>query len=97
MKRNDSDQIKRTFAQTRMRQIVAIVAAIFGVLLAALVWRRPDLFGQFSKKDLMLFQLVMILLFINFTAWNWKCPSCKRYLGNDIGTDVCRKCGTRLI
>jgi hypothetical protein len=96
MKRND-DEIKQAFAQIRMRQVVAIVAAIVGVLLAALVWRRPDLFGQFSKKDLMLFQLVMILLFVNFSGWNWKCPSCKRYLGNDIGTDVCRKCGTRLI
>jgi hypothetical protein len=94
---NDADRIKRTFSQVRMRQLVAIAAAVVGVLLGALVWRRPDLFGQFSKKNVMLSQFVVILSFINFTAWNWKCPSCKRYLGNDIGTDRCRKCGTRLV
>jgi hypothetical protein len=94
---HNDDRVKRSFTRIRTRQLVAIAVAAVCVLLPAVMWTRQDLFGQFSKKDLALFQVIMILLFVNFTSWNWKCPSCKRYLGADIGTGTCRKCGARLV
>jgi rRNA maturation endonuclease Nob1 len=39
---------------------------------------------------------VVIIAFIGFSAFNWRCPSCKRYLGADINRHMCKKCGTRL-
>ena len=94
---HNDDRVKRSFTRVRTRQLVAIAVAVVCVLLPAVMWTRQDLFGQFSKKDLVLFQIIMILLFVNFTSWNWKCPSCKCYLGADIGTGTCKKCGARLV
>ena len=39
---------------------------------------------------------LIVLLFVNFTAYNWRCPSCRKYLGSDIGRHSCRNCGVRL-
>jgi hypothetical protein len=96
IQRQGQDELKRAFARIKTRQLVAIAAALVCVLVPALIWKRPDVFGPFSKKALMLFQFIIMLLFVNFSAWNWKCPSCRRYLGNDIGRGTCGKCGTNL-
>jgi rRNA maturation endonuclease Nob1 len=27
---------------------------------------------------------------------NWRCPSCKKYLGKNINRHTCKQCGNRL-
>ena len=96
MQNNDNKQITREHWQRRGRQISAVAVAIFLVLFVALVYKRHDLFGEYSRNTLIAAQLVLITAFIGFTAFNWRCPSCKKYLGNDINKRVCRHCRTRL-
>jgi uncharacterized membrane protein len=96
MQKKDDEQIKRDFWLRQGRQLLAIAAALFLVLLMAVVHKRHDLFGEYSKNTLVAAQLVIIAAFIVFTAFNWRCPSCKKYLGKDIYKRACRHCKTRL-
>jgi len=92
----DPQQIKQDFEVLQSRQFIAIAAALFFVLLCGVVYKRPDLFGEFSKNSLWGVQALIIAAFIGFTAMNWRCPSCGKYLGNDIVRRVCRRCGCGL-
>ncbi len=96
MKKSDDEQIMREFELRQSRQILAIAVALFLVLLVAVLYKRPDLFGGFSKSTLFGVQALSIAAFIGFTASNWRCPSCNKYLGSDIHKRLCNKCGTRL-
>ncbi|HBH61080.1 MAG TPA: hypothetical protein DDX85_04925 [Nitrospiraceae bacterium] len=95
MKPTDDEEIRREFWVRQGRQLLAIALALFLVLLMAVVYKRHDLFGEYSKKTLMAAQLLVITAFIGFTAFNWRCPSCKKYLGKDIYKRACRHCKTR--
>jgi len=97
MQNNDDKQVRREFWQRQGRQIMAIAVGLFLVLFLAVIYKRQDLFGEYSRNTLVAAQLVVITAFIGFTAINWRCPSCKKYLGKDINKRGCRHCGTRLI
>jgi hypothetical protein len=89
-------EIMRDFWLRQGRQLLAIAAALFLVLLPAVIHKRHDLFGEYSKSTLVASQIVVIAAFIGFTAFNRRCPSCKKYLGRDIFKRACRHCKTRL-
>ncbi len=94
--KKDHEQIVRRFQTIRKRQVLAISVAMILAIVVAVVSKRPDLFGAVSKKDLFIGMVVIILGFVNFSSFNWRCPSCKQYLGNDIARQSCRKCGVKL-
>jgi hypothetical protein len=96
MEKKDRERIVRDFRSRQNRQFIAIAAALFLVLLSAVIYRRPDLFGGFPKSTLFGAQIAFIVAFMGFTAFNWRCPSCTKYLGNDINRRMCKKCGARL-
>ncbi len=95
-KEPDKEQIIRDFKKRQDRQILAMAAAMFVVLLCAVIYKRPAIFGQFSKEALFAAESIVIAAFIGFTAVNWRCPACKKYLGRDVHRTVCKKCGVRL-
>ena len=88
--------MRREYRVRQTRQIIAIAAALFLVLLVAVVHRRPDLFGEHSRSLLFGLQALTIAAFIGFSAANWRCPSCQAFLGSDIHRSRCRKCGETL-
>ncbi len=96
MQKKDNNQILQEFHLRQSRQIIAIAITLFFVLLAAVLYKRPDVFWTFSKSALYSMQIVTIAAFLVFTAYNWTCPSCKKGLGSDINKRVCKKCGARL-
>ena len=96
MQKKDDTHITREFCRRQGRQILAIAVALFLVIVLAVVTKRNDLFGDYSKNSLAAVQLAVITAFIGFTAFNWRCPSCNKYLGNDIRKRTCRHCKTRL-
>jgi hypothetical protein len=92
----DKDDHKlQDFRLRRSRQILAIAVAVLIVFSLAFLYRSGFL-GGISKESVFAFQILVIASFIGFTASNWKCPSCKSFLGRDINKQVCRKCRTRL-
>jgi hypothetical protein len=96
MQERDNKQIMRDFGLRHARQLLAIAATLFLLLFLAWLYKHPDLIGNFSKNTIFAAQIVLIAVFIGFSALNWRCPSCKKYLGNDIGRRICKHCGTRL-
>jgi len=96
MSRKDERQIMQDFGVRRGRQLLAIGVALFLVLFLAMLYKRPTVLGEFSKNAIFGAQVIVISAFIGFSSSNWRCPSCNKFLRNDIGVRVCRKCGSRL-
>ncbi len=96
MQKKDDKQTMRDFEVRQGRQMLAVAIVLFLVLFLAVIYKRPDRFGEFSRDTIFGLQAVIIAAFIGFSALNWRCPSCKKYLGKDIHKRMCRKCGTRL-
>jgi len=92
----DDDQIRRDFALRRRRQLLAIPATFIFLLMLAMIPRHPDIFGEFSRNDILAAQILLLASFVGFSALNWKCPSCKTYLGPDLNRRICKQCGTKL-
>lgn len=92
----DPERIRQEFRARQSRQFIAIAAALFFVLLCAVVYKRSDLFGVFSKGTLFGTQAIIIAAYIGFTSQNWRCPSCEKRIGTDINRKICKKCGARL-
>lgn len=96
MPKKDNRQIMGNFEVRRRRQLLAIGTALFLMFFLAAIYKLPAILGEFSKNTIFGAQVIVIATFIGFTGYNWICPACHRYLGNDIGLSGCRKCGSRL-
>lgn len=96
MKVLNKEQIVQEFRRRLNRQLFAISLTFLLLIFLVLVYRRSDLFGVFSSRDISAVQVITIIAFIGFSAWNWRCPSCGKYLGKDIDREACRNCGARL-
>ena len=96
MKNNEHDRIVRIFLIRRTRQLIAVTAAILAAILLGAASRYPAVFGELSRRTISILLVAIILAFVNFSSFNWRCPSCSRYLGSDIAQIRCRKCGTSL-
>jgi len=90
------DKIREAYRARQSRQIVAIAVVMFLMFLAAVLYRRPDLLGAFSRGTLFGLQAAGIAAFLGFTAYNWRCPSCDKHLGGNVHRQRCGKCGARL-
>ncbi len=96
MRRKNGQEIKKEFEVRKVRQIIAIALTLFFILLCAILNERPILYANFSKGVLVGAQIVAIAAFVGFSALNWRCPSCGKYIGGDIGRKTCKKCKARL-
>ncbi len=90
------EQVKQVYRVRQSRQIIAIAVSLFLVLLLAVVYKRPDIFGTYAKKTLFAVQALVIGAFCGFTAQNWRCPSCRSFLASDMSRRRCRRCGAHL-
>ncbi len=95
-KKQDRESIKREFRKRQSRQIIAIAAALFLVLLSAVIHKRSDLFGAVPRKVLFGAQIACIAAFLGFSAFNWRCPACGKFLGRDVLKRSCNACRTIL-
>jgi len=94
MRRANETEIA-AFKRRRTRQIKAAATAIVLVMLVVVIYRWPHIFGVFPSKSLLAAEIIVIAGFIGYSAVNWICPSCKKYLGADINKNRCNKCGVR--
>jgi len=96
MQKRDNNQIMQDFRLRLNRQLLAMALTLFLLLFLVLIYKRIDIFGEFSKNNIIALQIILIGVFIGFSAINWRCPSCNKYLGGDINKRICKKCGIRL-
>jgi hypothetical protein len=96
MQKKENNQIMRDFRLRMNRQLLAMALTMFLLLFLVLVYKRADIFGEFSKNGIFTSQIILIGVFIGFSVINWRCPSCNKYLGGDINRRICKKCGIRL-
>ncbi len=95
-RKRDNKAIMQEYSARQSRQIAAIAVAMFLMLLAAVLYKRPDFLGAFSGRTLFGLQAISFASFVGFTVFNWRCPSCDKHLGGNIHRQRCDKCGTRL-
>jgi Na+/citrate or Na+/malate symporter len=96
MQKRGNNQIMQDFRLLQSRQLLAMALTLFLLLFLVLIYKRTDIFGEFSKNNIIALQIILIGVFIGFSAINWRCPSCNKYLGGDINKRICKKCGIRL-
>jgi hypothetical protein len=96
MQKKDNKQFMHDFKVRQSRQFLAIAITLLILVFLTFMYKRGDFFGNFSKDSIFAAQLLCIFLFICFSALNWRCPSCNKYLGSNINRKTCKKCGTRL-
>jgi hypothetical protein len=96
MQKRDNNQIMQDFRLRQNRQLLAMALTLFLLLFLVLIYKRTDIFGEFSKSNIVASQIILIAVFIGFSGINWRCPSCNKYLGGDINKRICKKCGIRL-
>ncbi len=77
----------REFELRRWRQLTATTLALILLLGLAMLYKRV------ATNEIYVLQGLVIAAFIGFSYYNWRCPSCKKYIGGDIGPSRCKNCG----
>jgi hypothetical protein len=90
-------EFKAEFGKRRKRQLLATlpILAVFAVYVFLSRTPEATVFGLPATVVLGV-AFAVILAFIAFTLWNWRCPACNRYLGKGISPSFCSKCGVAL-
>jgi hypothetical protein len=93
----EQGRILAEFARRRRRQLIAAAPTLLIVLLLLVIKRepRPQFLGIPADR-LVLFALAGVALAVLFSLWNWRCPSCSKYLGKSTNPASCAKCGVKL-
>lgn len=89
--------IRKSFAARRRRQLM--LSAPMFLLIAGLVGMERQgraVFLGIEADNLILFLFLAIAGAVAFSLWNWRCPSCKGYLGRQISPKFCSRCGVEL-
>ena len=90
----DKAAFKRQFAVRRKRQL--ILAALLLVPFAMIVIG----FERLAYSGHILIVMPAFFVFAVgasiFSLWSWRCPACKRYLGQHTNPRFCSKCGEPL-
>lgn len=92
----DDKEIMRQFRVRQNKQLLAVSVTLLLLLFFILLFKRNDLFGEFSKNFIVSAQIFTIVAFITFSYFNWRCPFCNKYLGADFYRRMCKRCRTRL-
>ena len=93
--KKDEQDVMESFKLRQSRQFLAIALTLLLLILLTLIYKRPDLFGEFSKTVIFGAQIIFIAAFAGYSVLNWRCPSCNKYLGSNIYRRICKKCGAR--
>jgi hypothetical protein len=95
-KNKDDKRLIQDFRLRQSRQFFAIAVTLILLVFLTLIYKRPDIFGNVPRDIIFAAQVMSIAAFVGFSSFNWRCPSCKKYLGADINRSICRRCRTRL-
>jgi hypothetical protein len=90
-------ELRAQFARRRLRQIIAVIPILAAVVLFTWLDKHPDASpGGLDPNVIAVIAFVVIFGTIIFSFFNWRCPSCNRYLGKAWNPKFCQKCGFQL-
>jgi hypothetical protein len=88
---------KEDFKAKRIRQLLLAVPLVAAVVF--LIWSedRPGtaILG-IPSAHLTYATIAYLIFYAVFSIVNWRCPSCRSYLGKGINPRFCSKCGAQL-
>jgi hypothetical protein len=89
--------LREEFARRRTRQWILVIPMVIAVIAirSAGDSDNPTFWGMPTSVVIGI-GFALILGAIAFTLWNWRCPSCSKYLGKGINPSFCSKCGFKL-
>jgi len=82
-------EFRQLFAVRRRRQRLLIIPFVLAVIAITVARNR---YGFGAPGILVLMAAVVML----FSARNWRCPACNRYLGRGLNPRFCARCGVSL-
>jgi hypothetical protein len=89
--------VSEEFSKRKKRQIIAAVpATLMIILLLAAEKAGPEGLASIPIFVLGPVAIATIFAVVAFSLINWRCPSCKKYLGKRISPRFCAKCGVQL-
>ena len=91
-----NEQIADEFKRRRTRQLIVTPFIVLAILFMVWSEKSTGVSGVKSPTMLQIITFVIIVGAIIFSLFNWRCPSCKGYLGKAINPKFCVKCGTQL-
>ena len=90
-------KIVQQFRTIRKRQILAAIPVVLLLLIMIFVEDDPEAsFVGIPRNILEIATVVVTVGVVYFSLLNWRCPSCKGYLGKSINPKFCSKCGVQL-
>ena len=85
------------FKRRKVRQWIVAVPLVFVMFFFFWLKENPEAsIGGFSSATLAKLGLGLIFSALIFSYWNWRCPSCDKYLGKVINPKFCLHCGSQL-
>jgi len=90
-------QVIEEFKQRRTRQWIAAIPGVVAFLLFYLALRHHESpVPGLNPQVLTGVAGVVVVAYVIFSIWNWRCPACNRYLGKGMNPAFCAKCGAKL-
>lgn len=90
-------ELREEFARRRTRQWILVIPMVIAVIAIRSAGDSgdPTSYGLPTSVAIAI-GFALIIGAIAFSLYNWRCPSCSKYLGKGINPTFCAKCGFRL-
>ena len=89
-------EIIEEFKKKRTRQIMAVAPFILAFLALLSVEGNPTGIFGLPPNIVLTIAFALIIFVLIYSFFNWRCPSCNKYLGKAINPKFCAKCGVQL-
>jgi hypothetical protein len=89
-------EIIEEFKKKRIRQIMAVGPIILAFIALFSVEGNPTGIFGLPPNAVLGISFALIISVLIFSLFNWRCPSCNKYLGKAINPKFCAKCGVQL-
>ena len=89
-------EIIEEFKKKRIRQIMAVGPIILAFIALFSVEGNPTGIFGLPPNAALTISFALIISVLIFSLFNWRCPSCNKYLGKAINPKFCAKCGVQL-
>ncbi len=93
----ERNPVRVKYEKIKQRQKLIIIPLILLTVFAIFMSIAGESIRQYVNSQYFLIATVITaILTMVFSYYNWRCPSCKSYLGRNMSVETCPKCGVRL-